>query len=68
MKKKPKNKTFTISQTIYVLFSVKAPNKYKAIEKAYSVINAHSVDPDFEPNYNIAKTQANFDVEISPLN
>jgi hypothetical protein len=47
---------------------VKATNKNKAIEKAYSVINSHSVDPDFEPKYHIAKTQANFDVEISPLN
>ena len=64
MKKKPKTKPFTIQQSIYVFFEVKATNEDKAIEKAYSVINSHSVDPDFEPKYHMAKTQANFDVEI----
>jgi len=67
-KPKSKLKTFTISQTIYVLFNVKATNEDEAIQKAYGVINAHSVDPNFEPKYDIALTQANFDVEISQLN
>jgi len=67
-KTKSKLKTFTISQTIYVLFRVKASNEDKAIKKAYDVIGSHYVDPDFEPKYHIALTQANYDVEISPLN
>jgi hypothetical protein len=61
---KPKTKTFTIKQTIYVIFKVKAKDKDSAIDKAHAVINAHSVNINYEPFYDIALTQANFDVEV----
>lgn len=69
--KKTKNKklkTFTMTQVIYVIFDVEAENENDAVDKAYSVINDHSVDAKLEPAYNLALTQAEFDVEVSYLN
>ena len=62
-KQKPKLKTFTMKQTIDVIFEVKAKNEDDAIKKAYGVINAHSVDFNYELDYHRALTQANFNVE-----
>lgn len=61
-KRKSKNKTFRITQTIYVVFDVEAKSEQDALEVAHAVINDHSVDEKLEPKYHIALTQANFDL------
>lgn len=66
--KKTKEKTFTMVQVIYVIFDVKAKDENSAVDKAYGVINAHSVDVNYEPKYHRAFTQAEFDVEVSKIN
>ena len=55
-------------QVIYVIFDVNAENEESAVDKAYGIINDHSVDENLAPSYHRALTQAEFDVEVSNLN
>lgn len=60
---KPKNKTYQLTQVIYVTMLVKAPTAEHADSKFREIINNFDNDPNNEPEYQKALAQSAYDIE-----
>ena len=60
---KPKNKTYQLTQVIYVTMLVKAPTMEHADKKFRDIINNFDTDPNNEPQYQKALAQSAYDIE-----
>jgi len=60
---KPKNKTYQLTQVIYVTMLVQAPTMEHAERKLRDIINNFDTDPNNEPEYQSALAQSAYDIE-----
>jgi hypothetical protein len=61
--KKPKLKTYQVTQVIYVTMNVEAQSHEHADRKMRDIVNNFDIDPNNEPEYQKALAQSAYEIQ-----